>query len=218
MKIPAFITSRDLMSAVNMAEKLRSCRGISSVWIIDCGSTYKPLLEAYCKLSGGIAVSYGPNDGCRAYWQRYQFQNPPPFYLVTDGDLDINHWAGDEIEIMLDRLRSQQHLIKVGSALKLSDLPDTELGRKAVDHEKQFWQHQTAEGFFAADIDTTLAIYRTPDWRGYYPAERCTKATARHLPWYLDVNNLPPDHAHYLSREDHQSGTHWSGMLRCEQN
>ena len=116
---------------------------------------------------------------------------------------------------MLDRLRSEPHLIKVGSALQLSDLPDTELGRKALDHELQFWQHQTAEGFFAADIDTTLAIYRTPDWHGYYPAERCTKATARHLPWYLDTANLPPDHAHYLGRDDHHAGTHWSGILRC---
>lgn len=218
MRIPAFITSRDLMSAVDMAEKLRACKSISSVCIIDCDSTYKPLLEAYSRLSGGISISYGANHGCRAYWERFVYINPPPFYLVTDGDLDISHWTGDEIGIMLDRLRSQQQLIKVGSALELNDLPDTELGRQAFQHESQFWDHQTAPGFFAADIDTTLAIYRTPDWHGYYPAERCSLAMARHLPWYLDVANLPPDQAHYLSRDDHQPGTHWSGMLKCSLN
>lgn len=213
MRIPAFITSRDLMSAVPLAEKLRTCRHVSSVCIIDCDSTYRPLLEAYSKLSGGISVNYGPNHGCRAFWER--FRSPREFYLVTDGDLCIDHWTGDEIGIMLDRLRSQTQLIKVGSALKLSDLPQTDLANKAIKHEQQFWQNTTAGGFFAADIDTTLAIYRTPDWHGYYPAERCTLAMARHLPWYLDVHDLPDDHKHYLSRADHQSGTHWSGLLRC---
>jgi hypothetical protein len=218
MRIPAFITSRDLMSAVDLAEKLRACKSIGSVCIIDCDSTYRPLLEAYSRLSGGISVFYGPNNGCRAYWERFQGIASQPYYLVTDGDLDINHWSGDEVSIMLDRLRSQPQLIKVGSALQLSDLPETELARKAAAHENQFWQHRTADGFFAADIDTTLAIYRTPDWHGYYPAERCTLAMARHLPWYLDVHDLPDDHKHYLSRADHQAGTHWSGMLRCNLN
>lgn len=218
MRIPAFITSRDLMSVIDMAEKLRQCRAISSVSVLDCNSTYRPLLEAYSRLSGGISVSYGQNHGCRAYWERFKFVNAPPFYLVTDGDLDISHWTGEEIDIMLDRLRSQQQLIKVGSALSINDLPDTELGRKAFKHESQFWTHQTGPGFFAADIDTTLAIYRTPDWHGYYPAERCSLAMARHLPWYLDINNLPDDHRHYLSRDDHQAGTHWSGLLRCKTN
>jgi hypothetical protein len=218
MRIPAFITSRDLMSAIDLAEKLRQSKSISSVWILDCNSTYPPLLEAYSKLSGGIAVSYGANHGCRAYWERFSHQVSPPYYLVTDGDLDINHWQGDEIEIMLDRLRSQPQLIKVGSALSLHDLPDTPLAAKAKAHEEQFWQNPTVKGFYAADIDTTLAIYRTPDWHGYYPAERCWLAMARHLPWYLDVDNLPPDHAHYLSRPDHQNGTHWSGMLKCKMN
>jgi hypothetical protein len=216
MKIPAFVTSRDLMSAIDMAEKLRKCRSIGSVYLLDCNSTYKPLLEAYCKLSGGISVNYGPNDGCRVYWQRFRGDVSQPYYLVTDGDLDISHWSGDEICIMLDRLRSQPKLIKVGSALQLSDLPETELARRAAAHESQFWQNSAADGFFAADIDTTLAIYRTPDWHGYYPAERCELAMARHLPWYLDAENLPPDHAHYLSRDDHHAGTHWSGMLRCQ--
>ena len=216
MKIPVFLTARDLLSVVDMARKLREMKSVSSVTIIDCHSTYQPLLEAYSKLPGGISVSYGGNDGCRAFWTRFPIRNVYPFYLVSDGDLSIEHWTGDEIPIMLERLQSQQHLIKVGSALSLHDLPDTPLAMKAKLHEAQFWQHATVKGFHAADIDTTLAIYRTPDWRGYYPAERCWMAPARHLPWYLDVDNLPPDHAHYLSRIDHVEGTHWSGMLRCQ--
>jgi len=209
-----YLTARDLLSVCDMAEKLLTLDGVSWVTIVDCDSTYQPLLDRYASLPDGVEVAYENNLGPRAAWASL-WREMDGLYAVSDGDLDISDWPKDAITRMADRLQSQPHLLKVGAALRIDDLPDTEIGRRATTHEAQFWTRRMGSGspFFAADIDTTFAVYRQPCWGGYGPSERCGFAQARHLAWHLDMANLPDDWRHYLRRVDPNAGTHWSQMM-----
>lgn len=208
-----FLTSRDLLSVCDMAENFLLLNEVDKVTIIDCQSTYAPLLSRYNDLPDSIEILLCSNLGPRAAWhvcRELMLEGP---YAVSDGDLNISEWPVDAITIMRERLMSQPHLMKVGAALEIANLPQTRLAEQARNHEAQFWAKPTAPGFFAADIDTTFAIYREPEWGGYGPAERCSFATAEHLAWYLEPGKIPEDWQHYLKRVDRAAGTHWSQML-----
>jgi len=208
-----FLTARDLLAVCDMAEKLLTMDEVDWITIVDCQSTYAPLLSRYNELPDGIEIVLCSNLGPRAAWHVcHEVMRDGP-YIVSDGDLDISSFPKDAITRMRERLVSQPHLKKVGAALELGDLPTTQLAQMAIAHESHFWGRPTAPGFFAADIDTTFAIYRDPVWDGYGPAERCGFATARHLAWYLEPGKVPDDWHHYLSRVDRAAGTHWSQYI-----
>lgn len=205
-----FLTARDLLSVCDMAEKLLTMDEVDFVTIVDCQSTYMPLLERYNRLPDGIEIILCDNLGPRAAWNACSELMQEGQYIVSDGDLDIGSFPKDTITRMRERLMSHPHLLKVGAALRIDDLPDTHLGQKAIAHESQFWSRPTAPGFYAADIDTTFAMYREPTWGGYGPSERCGFSTARHMAWYLEPDKIPEDYQHYLTRVNPDAGTCWS--------
>lgn len=210
-----FLTARDLLSVCDMAEKLLTMDEVDWITIVDCASTYIPLLRRYDTLPDGIDIVSCTNLGPRAAWAVcFEMMQSGP-YVVSDGDLDISEFTKDALTQMRIRLESQTHLIKVGACLRIDDLPDTELAERARSHEAQFWTRRMGSGspHFAADIDTTFAVYRYPSWGGYGPSERCEFAMARHLAWYLQPGSVPADYQHYLKRVDPKAGTCWSGMI-----
>lgn len=208
-----FLTARDLLSVCDMAEHLLTMDEVDWITIVDCQSTYAPLLSRYNDLPDGIEIVLCSNLGPRAAWHvcRELMREGP--YIVSDGDLDISSFPKDTITRIRERLMSQSHLVKVGAALQIWDLPKTELAEKARNHEAQFWSRPVASGVYSADIDTTFAMYRDPDWGGYGPAERCSFATAKHLAWHLEAGKIPDDWQHYLKRVDRGAGTHWSQYI-----
>jgi hypothetical protein len=208
-----FLTSRDLLSVCDMAEKLLTMDEVDWVTIVDCKSTYGPLLSRYNDLPDGIEILLCSNHGPRAAWKVCSELMQEGPYIVSDGDLDISSFPKDTITRMRERLMSQPNLMKVGAALAISDLPDTHLATMAIAHESQYWSRPTDPGFYSADIDTTFAMYREPTWHGYGPSERCGFATARHLAWYLEPGKIPADWQHYLGRVDSKAGTHWSQWI-----
>jgi hypothetical protein len=207
----AYITSRNLMSVIDLAEQLAAQRGITGVKIIDCGSTYQPLLDQYRTLPKSISVLLAPNLGPRAVWALETLKPP---YLVTDGDLSIDGWPDDAILQMRTTLYRLPGLIKSGAALRLDDLPDNELTREVRLHESEFWGRTLTPCLHPADIDTTLAVYNVPNWGGYGPAVRHGNLQARHLPWYVDPTDPPPDYAHNFTAKDHKQCTHWTDKMR----
>lgn len=208
-----FLTARDLLSVCDMAEKLLTMDEVDFITIVDCQSTYRPLLDRYDQLPDGIEILNCSNLGPRAAWAICSELMQEGPYIVSDGDLDISGFPRDTITRMRERLMSQPHLKKVGAALSVGDLPNTRVAQMAIAHESHFWGRPTAPGFYAADIDTTFAMYREPVWAGYGPSERCGFATARHLAWYLEPGKIPGDWQHYLGRVAPEAGTHWSQYL-----
>jgi len=207
-----FLTARDLLSVCDMAEHLLTMDEVDFVTIVDCDSTFGPLLGRYNGLPDGIEIIRTKNLGPRAAWSVCS-ELMAGLYIVSDGDLNISSFPKDTITQMRKRLTANPHLMKVGAALSISDLPATEIAQKAIAHESQYWSRPTAPGFYAADIDTTFAVYRESSWGGYGPSERCGFATARHLTWYLESDKIPDDYQHYLQRVNPAAGTCWSAMI-----
>jgi len=207
-----YITSRNLLCAADLACQLADQRGVHSLTVIDCGSTYQPLFRRYAKLPRWIKVHLAPNLGCRAAWAAFQ---PVVPYVVTDGDLSIEGWPPDGLLQLREIAESRPEFTKVGAALSLDGLPDNEITRQVRDHESQFWAKPIDGNLYAADIDTTLAVYTVPTWGGYGPSIRHGGLQAKHLPWYIDPMNPPNDYRHNLTTQDHIPCTHWTDKLRA---
>jgi hypothetical protein len=221
MRTPVFITSFNLLSPLRaMVEELRRLPDLFEPIIVDNSSSYAPLVEWLASEPCEI-VRMPANFGPRAAWSdalcRQKMALAP--FVVTDCDLDLSGGQLPFFKMCAEELLAiNARLIKVGLALRIDDLPDTDLGRDARRHEAQFWArpYQTnidgCEAFEAA-IDTTWAMYRAASgWGGYAPAVRLVPP-ARHLPWYLDPENIPQEWE-YSFRRINAVHTHWSARLQ----
>jgi hypothetical protein len=206
-----YITSRNLLSVVDLANQIYAQRGVTGITVIDCGSTFQRLYRRYATLPTSIEIHGADNLGPRAAWALFQ---PVPPYVVTDGDLCIADWPTDGLLRLKEIALEHPECVKVGAALRIDDLPENKITKQVVAHESQFWQRPLGNDLFSADIDTTLAVYNVNNWGGYGPAIRHGGLQARHLPWYIDPLNPPPDYRHNLTQDDHIPCTHWTDKLR----
>ena len=100
----------------------------------------------------------------------------------------------------------------------MDDLPDTyAFKREVVVWESQFWERPLAPRLFDAPIDTTFALYRRPQPRGFERSLEFMSSmrtgypyVARHTPWYVDDNFLSEDEAYNRSRAEGSDVNHWS--------
>jgi hypothetical protein len=206
-----YITSRNLLSAVELALQIEAQKGVTGITVIDCASTYQRLYKQYASLPAWIDIHYAKNLGPRAAWAAFQ---PVPPYVVTDGDLSIVDWPEDGLLRLRNIAADYPQHIKVGAALRIDDLPENAITKQVIAHESQFWTRPMGNDLFAADIDTTLAVYNVPTWGGYGPAIRHGGLQARHLPWYIDPAKPPADYLHNLTQDEDIPCSHWTSKLR----
>ena len=79
-------------------------------------------------------------------------------------------------------------------------------------NEAEFWENEVEPGVFDAVSDTTFALYRPFTKGASSPYKFMCRTGApymmRHLPWYLDLDNLDEEERYY---SDHViQSTHWS--------
>lgn len=212
--IPCYLTNRDCLNPIRgMVEHLKRCDDVGQITIVDCASTYQPLLDWYADLDD-VTVIRTTNLGPRAPWSHRH--DDAPFYFVSDGDLDISEVPHDFLCRLRQGLIDHPQAIKAGLSLRLDDLPnDLPLTRGVREMESQYWQTRIGD-WYDAPIDTTAALYRGHQgWGGYGPAIRSAPPyMARHLAWYLRPGEIPPDWQHYL---DHLSaeGILWTPRLKA---
>lgn len=213
MSIPCYLTNRDCLNPVRgMVEHLQHCNDVGEITIVDCGSTYTPLLEWYQRC--GVTVRRCPNLGPQAPWSGRQHVSE--FYFVSDGDLDISAVPLDFLCRLRDGLQEHSSVIKAGLSLRIDDLPpELPLTAKALRIETPYWANRLDQNWYDAPIDTTAAMYRdSQGWGGYGPALRAAPPyTARHLAWYLRPGQIPEDWQYYLDHLNPQ-GIVWSPTLK----
>jgi len=191
------------------AESLARMEGVGEICIVDCDSTYQPLLDWYSRQSD-FRVLREANLKNHAPWRtKEDLSKGEPFYFVSDGDLDFGDCPSDMLLVLRDDMEKYPEIIKAGPSLKIDDLPNTKMNRDVRSHEGKYWTKEWDAMWYEAHIDTTAALYhRGHGWRGYGPALRCKPPyEARHLPWY--ITELPDDMRHYVSRLD-PNGLTWS--------
>ena len=214
--IPVFIISYNralyLAKLVAWLEKA----GYKNIHIVDNGSTYPPLLE-YLQQSRHQVHRMDRNYGHLVVWDCHQFDSivSKQVYVVSDCDiLPDEACPSDAVAYFYDVLQQRSQYTKVGFSLKVDDLPECYLFRdKVINWEKQFWAKQIGNGLFEANIDTTFALYRPGifpnDSRWWASVRTGAPYAARHLPWYLDSNNLSDEERCY-QRDLKAMSTFWS--------
>ena len=177
--------------------------GMTNIIILDNASTYPPLLEYY-KNTVHRVIFLGRNVGYLALWEAgifEEFRND--FYIYTDPDiLPTEDCPKDFIDVFLEILAKNADVKKVGFSLKIDDIPDF-YKRKAdvLAIENTYWKRKRSENTFDAPIDTTFALYR-PKAYGDHQTKALRIAppySARHLPWYVDSDNLPEEEKFYAN-------------------
>lgn len=174
--------------------------------ILDNASTWEPLLEWYESCPFEV-IRLSENLGHHAPWITGEIDKlSGEFYCVTDCDLDLDGIPGELWEVLKVPFtwRRIPAVVKSGVALRTDDLPPWQT--EVRDWEQRFWRNRLGGPYYAAQIDTTLAMYRrgTPHRTACRVAGiRCVRAgglyTARHVPWYLDPQNLDEENANYFA-------------------
>ena len=225
--IPIFIISFNRLTCLKrLIERLQDL-GQTNLVVIDNASTYPPLLDYYQEIDQRIQViRMGLNCGHNVlrmlcgnpqFLERYRLDQTD--YAYTDSDiLPVEECPRDFIDKFRSILIRYPQVSKVGFSLKIDDLPDTFAARaELVFWEMQFWKEKIRDLEFDVDlypspIDTTFAVRRAhtlPGWSG-----GCFRVgepyTARHLPWYIDDDDLSDEDKFYretaLPKETHFPG------------
>ncbi len=190
---------------VKIAEFLSS-HGIDPVFV-DNNSDYPPLLNYYKRTSFEV-LRMDQNYGYKVVWDQGILNKLgiTGNYIVTDPDLDLSGIPDDFLSVLEEGLRRYPQFSKCGFSLEINDLPPTEFN--PIGWEKQFWQHPLDNMYFNAAIDTTFALYKSPDYS--LKALRTNRPyTCRHMPWYYyDFEDMPADEQYYFKtcKESHSMG------------
>ncbi len=203
---PVFVNVFNRLTTTRtLCEQIAKLDG-AEVVIIDNDSTWEPLLEWYedCPFE---VVRLRENLGHHAPWNCGAVnQDPAPFYCVTDCDLDIAGVPADALEV-LQRPFSMpgMDVVKCGLSLRIDDLPAWQQSVKTW--EQRWWRRPVAGGaYYAAAVDTTFAMYQrgtdqdiATSVAGVTALRAAMPYTARHVPWYLDGENLDAENANYFA-------------------
>ena len=176
------------------------------VVIVDNASTYQPLLDWYAECPYEV-VRLESNMGHHAPWLSGTVGSiaTSGHYCVTDCDLDLEGVPLDLMDVLRAPLVScVAGVQKSGVSLRIDDLPEWQTG--VVNWEQQFWEKPLAGGrYYDASIDTTLCMYPAdlPHMDAMTIGEIKTVRsampyTAKHVPWYLDCENLDEENQQYF--------------------
>lgn len=212
-KIPIIINNFNRVDYLRQLISSLKNLGYQNIIVLDNDSTYPPLLKYYSD-SGLQVIMLGKNYGHLALWKsglykKYRWD----YFCYTDSDvLPISECPDDFIGYFRKMISKYLSLDKVGFAIKIDDLPDSfSLKEKVVTYESQYWIHSIEPGVFGAPIDTTFALYRPLSnlrLNEVYtlPAARVDfPFLIRHLPWYVDSENLSEEEDYYIRNSNASS-------------
>lgn len=217
-KIPVIINNFNRLEFLQQQLEWLEKAGMRNIYIIDNASSYPPLLAYYKKCPYTI-FRINANVGHLALWKTHiykWFENT--YYVYTDPDIiPTKQCPLNAVEHFGNLLKKHPEIGKVGFGLKIDDLPNHyPLKQKVISWEKRFWENEIEPGVFKAKIDTTFALYR-PNTKGDHtlPALRTGhNFVARHLPWYVNYNELSTEEAHHAKNATNASS--WNQELNNE--
>lgn len=185
--------------------------------LVDNGSTYTPM-KKWLSSKEFEVILLGGNHGCGSFFRLdHHLKEKEPF-LETDGDLDLSDIPDDLVTKLQEALALNEDVMKSGVSLEWTDVPkDYILYDHVESYEGKYWSTPRPGNCFLAQIGNTLAYYDPARFhmmdKGFYSAVRLDRPyTARHLPWYIDVDNLDEETRYYFSNV---TGTAYYGS-RCK--
>lgn len=216
---PIFINSRDRVDPLRIQLDWLSKSGHKRIAIIDNDSTYSELLELFDETDSQV-IPLGRNGMHRAPWESFgvRFLSKGKPYVVTDPDiLPTADTPRTTIAKLYKTLEKYPTYNKAGVALKIDDIPDHyQMKSSVIDWESRFWSDsiKLEKDIYAADVDTTLALYKPRTWWFLSPSVRVAGEYAmQHEPWYQDLENPTNDMMYYRARASNEVSTWTKGKL-----
>ncbi|MDH3347174.1 MAG: glycosyltransferase [Desulfobulbaceae bacterium] len=209
--IPIVINNFNRYNAmVKLIDWLRNA-GHKNIIILDNQSTYPPLLEYYRQNTFCTVIHLGANLGHKALWKSGVYKKiRNGYFCYTDPDLvPVAECPENLVSHLFELLCRYPNVVKVGSGLRISDIPDHyEHKDRVVVWESRYWQNPVEENVYNADLDTTFAIYRPRTLHNtHFPALRTGEPyVMHHTPWYEDVDRLTEEELFYRNKS---SGISW---------
>ena len=206
--IPVFVNVFNRLTTTrNLCEQLAAMPNVRVV-IVDNASTYPPLLDWYAECPHEV-VRLESNMGHHAPWLSGTVSRIATngHYCVTDCDLDLEGVPLDLMDVLRAPLVSCVAGVcgvkKSGISLRIDDLPEWQ--SEVVNWEKRFWEKPIGGRYYQAIIDTTLCMYSASLLHrhamtigGIKTVRSAMPYTARHMPWYLDCENLDKENQQYF--------------------
>ena len=198
---PIFLTNMNrLTTCKKMVNDLFRLNGNSNITIIDNNSTYEPLLDWYKEVENDIKIirlhaNHGPwvffNGG---FWQIKEDQ----YYIYSDADIEINpnmpyNWQ----EILKEHIEKYDR--KASLALRIDDIPDHYPYKKIINnHQSICWYTTEEENVYKAITDMTFTMDQKTKGYRYESVRLSGNFACRHIPWYIDFNNISEEEVYYL--------------------
>jgi len=203
---PIIVNVRDRLSALLDLLAWLEKAGQEEIWLCDNDSTYDPMVE-FLHSTAHHVVFNGINLGHRGPWLSGLVTELglDRHFIVTDPDVvPCEECPDDALEVFHETLLRNTGVDKVGFSLRIDDLPVSYEHRDDVIlWESQFWRNAHPSGFFAAEIDTTFAMYRPGEGHQNNRALRSPPPyVARHTPWYQDSANPTEEQRYYIEHAD----------------
>lgn len=208
--IPVFVNVFNRLTTTRrLCEQLAAMPDVRVI-IVDNNSDWQPLVDWYRDCPHEV-VRLVQNIGHHAPWISgavSRFANGG-FYCVTDCDLDLDGVPLDLMSVLraplVSSVRGLSGVQKSGISLRIDDLPEWQ--NAVVNWERRFWRTAVGGGrYFFAPIDTTLCMYQTNlphrlamSIGGIRTVRSAMPYTARHMPWYLDCEDLDEENSHYFA-------------------
>jgi SAM-dependent methyltransferase len=212
--IPIILNNRNRLGSLRRMITWLLAVGCTDIQILDNDSTYPPLLAYYEDLPERVTLHrLGQNIGPWAFWKLALHQHLSVPYIVSDADLVPADFCPTDL---ISRLVSVAHRfpdsVKVAPGLRVDSIsPHYAQGDAALQWESQFWWKPVTQGIFAAQVDTTFAIYqpgvdfsiRGENLRLGYPY------LLEHTPWQVDDRALSEEESFYRAHTA-KTFSHWS--------
>ncbi len=181
--------------------------------IVDNASTYEPLLQFYTEIKYPIhrlTTNHGYNVIC-SLWPEFKnkYSLDQHDYIISDPDIiPIRDCPSDFIDYFKSVLDKYEWCERVGFGLKIDNLPPGKDGDINNQFYKQILKDQIPmhndkleDGVYKSAIDTTLSLRK----KNMLPINNINSIRcgypymAKHLSWYLDLNNLDDETKYYLN-------------------
>jgi hypothetical protein len=183
-----------------MVEDLFRMNGNSKISIIDNASTYPPLLEWYKEIEKDVNIIRNSNNlGPWTFFYGGTYSTiPDEYYIYSDADLELNpnmpyNWQ----EIMLEYINKYER--KASLALRLDDIPDDyEFKNKILNHQSVCWYESGEPDVYKAITDMTFTMDKKSSGHRYESVRLAGDFACRHIPWYVDLNNIDEEEKYYL--------------------
>jgi len=204
--IPIILNNFNRLSTTKKLADDLSKLGYTNIHIIDNNSTYPPLLEWYSNCPYTVE-RLNSNLGQLAVYNSDYINKFKGWVAYSDSDIELNPNTPKEFVERMTQMAEKYNKIKSGLALKIDDVPDTRYGLYAKWLESRYWKQELEPDVYSAHVDTTFSVVQVGQPFTYEAVRLAGDLTARHIPWYLDYEDLDQEEVYIIQHSNSEFST-----------